>query len=180
MHPTGATTRARAIIVFAFLIAGAPMAQAKQARPARNATQAEAVDPNASVAKAHGGKVWIQSQAFPSQEGDRLRDYLASAPANAELRQRAKDGPWPINFMAVFKKPSVKGAMTVQFFEKTDARAIVDQSSIENATAGLVYQAAFDLEPDAGFNKGHTYVIKVGQILKGKFVPYASGAFSLK
>jgi hypothetical protein len=154
-------------------------APAVAAKPKQATEAAAPADPNEPVAKAHGGKVWVQPGSFPSQEGDRLREALAALPATGELPQSRKDGPWPINFLAVFKKASVKGPRTVQITEKQD-KAVVDQSSIDNASASLVYQASFELSPDSGFNKGHAYVIKVGQILKGKFVPYAQGEFSLK
>jgi hypothetical protein len=43
-----------------------------------------------------------------------------------------------------------------------------------------VYHGTYDLDPDRGFNKGRTYVIKVGQIIKGKFMPYATAELKLK
>jgi hypothetical protein len=43
-----------------------------------------------------------------------------------------------------------------------------------------VFQEPYDLETNNGFNKGHTYIIKVGQIIKSKFVSYATGEVTLK
>ena len=137
-------------------------------------------DPNAAVAKAHAGKVWVRGDAFPGSEGNHLSAWLGQHPPRTDIAAKVKDGPWTINYLAVFKRPSVPGAMTVQFFEKGDAKSLVDQYSPENAGASLVFQGTFDLSPDQGFNKGHSYVIKVGQLLKGKFVPYASGELALK
>lgn len=156
---------------------GANLVQAATAKP----TGAEArVSPQVPVAKAHGGKVWVQKDSFPATEGDTLRDWLAEHTAVAEVSRPGNDGPWAINYLAVFKKPAIKGPITVQFFEKGDAKSVVDQYSPPNEQAALVFQSSYELEPDHGFNKDRTYVIKVGQLLKGKFVPYASGEIKLK
>jgi hypothetical protein len=137
-------------------------------------------DPNAAVARAHGGHVWVRADALPTSDGSRLNAWLGGHAPKAELTAKAKDTPWSINYIAVFKKPAVKGAMTVQFAEKGDPKGFVDQYSPDNPSASVVFRGNYDLSPDQGFNKGHTYVIKVGQLLKGKFVLYASGELTLK
>jgi hypothetical protein len=137
-------------------------------------------DPNAAVARAHGGHVWVRSEPLPSSDGSRLGSWLGAHPPKAAVETKAKDTPWSINYIAVFKKPALKGAMTVQFVEKGDAKGFVDQYSPDNGSSSTIFRGTYDLSPDQGFNKGHTYVIKVGQLLKGKFVLYATGEVSLK
>jgi hypothetical protein len=147
---------------------------------AKKKEEAPPPDPNAVVAKAHGGKVSVTDEALPSSEGDRLSAWLGARPKVPEVGRKTKDGPWNVSYVAVFKKPSAKGPITVQFFEKDDQKSVVDTYSPPNDVAALVFQSTYELEPDKGFNKGRTYVIKVGQILKGKFQSYASGELSLK
>jgi hypothetical protein len=147
---------------------------------ALDAPGARAADPNAALVKPHGGKVWVQVDPFPPGEGNRLGDYLGGKKPAAEVAARKKDAPWEIHYLAVFKKPAIKGPMTVQFYEQTDPRNIVDQYSPIIESPALVFQNSYELSPDVGFNKGRTYVIRVGQILKKKFVPYASGIITLK
>lgn len=147
---------------------------------AKTKEPAAPADPNAVVGKAHGGKVWVQKESFPSLEGDRLVAWLGGNAAAPELARETKDGPWSLRYLAVFKKPSVKGPMTIQFFDKSEPGTIVEQDSPSNDEAGFVFQSSYELSPDSGFNKGHTYLIKVGQILKGKFVSYATGELTLK
>jgi hypothetical protein len=161
-------------MVLALAAPGVTLAAPKKKEPAGP------VDPNAVVAKAHGGKVWTQAEAFPSNEGTRLNDWLAKRKPTGEVTAKGKDAPWSITYLAVFKKPALKGPMTVQFFEKGDTKNFVDQYSPTNDVVTSVYQSSYDLSPDSGFNKGRTYVIKVGQIIKGKFVVYASGEVALK
>jgi hypothetical protein len=135
-------------------------------------------DPDVTVAKTYGGKIWTDDKA-PSS-GDALKAWLSSRPAGGEVARKSKDGPWTVAYVAVFKRPAAKGPMTVQFFDKEDPRNVVDQESPPNDTATLVYKGSYELDPDRGFNKGRTYVIKVGQIIKGKFLPYAAAELTLK
>ncbi len=141
---------------------------------------AGAADPNAALARPHGGKVWVQAEAFPSTEGAKLGAFLAEKKPVPEIASKGTDAPWVIHYLAVFKKPAIKGPMTVQFFERTDRKNIVDQYSPNIESAALVFQSSYELSPDLGFNKGRTYIIKVGQILKKKFVLYATGQVTLK
>ena len=137
-------------------------------------------DPNVAVAKSFGGKVWAEEKV-PAGSGEALRTWLSEHPApSGEVGRKTKEGPWTVNYLAVFKKPAAKGPITVQFFEKHDPKNVVDQDSPANDAATLIYQGTYDLDPDHGFNKGHTYVMKVGQIIKGKFLPYATGELTLK
>src|SRR5262245_58456472 len=139
-----------------------------------------APDPNEKASKAHGGKVWVQGDNIASEQGDALMQWLGAHPAAQAIAQKAKDGPWAIQYVAVFRKPAAKGPMTVQFVDKTDPKNVVDQYSPNNDAAALVFQSSFDLDPDRGFNKGHTYLIKVGQLIKKSFVVYATGEVILK
>jgi hypothetical protein len=138
-----------------------------------------AADPNAAVAKTYGGKIWTEEKV-PAGGGEALRSWLSSHPAGGEVGRKSKDGPWTVAYVAVFKKPAAKGPITVQFFDKEDLKNVVDQDSPANDAATLIYQGTYDLDPDHGFNKGRTYLMTVGQIIKGKFQPYASGELKLK
>ena len=164
-----------AVVLLAATSAGAAPKKAGKA-----STTASAPDPNTGVAKTHGGKVWVSLDSIPTIEGDALDKWLAAHPANAELSSKDSKDRWSINFMAVFKKAPAKGPMTVQFVDKKEPKIIVDQVSPQTPGGALVYQEGYDLEQDNGFNKGHTYVIRVGQLIKKKFQLYATGEITLK
>jgi len=136
------------------------------------------VDPTVEVAKIYGGKVFTDEKVPAS--GEALKTWLASHPAGGEVGRKTKDGPWTVSYVAVFKKPAAKGPITVQFFDKDDPKNALDQDSPANDAATLVYRGSYELDPDHGYNTGKTYVIKVGQIIKGKFMPYASAELKLK
>jgi hypothetical protein len=138
-----------------------------------------AAAPDAALAKSYGGRVWSAASPPPTGSNE-LRAWLAAHSGGSELARSAKDGPWTMSYVAVFKRPAAKGPMTVKFVDKQDQRSLVDESSSANPSATLVYHGNCELDPDLGFNKGHTYVVKVGQIIKGKFQPYASGEVTLK
>jgi hypothetical protein len=137
-----------------------------------------------ALAKKLGGKVWSRSEPVSSLAGAELGEFLKSHAPDGELQRKDKDAPWHLAFLAVFKRPAVRGAMTVRFFDVTDKDSIVDEFSPTNDTAALVYRASYDLSPDRGFNVNHKYEVRVGQLLKRKavneFVQYASGVVSLK
>ena len=137
------------------------------------------VDPSAQLARTYGGRVWARGESAPAG-GDELRTWLAANKPSAQLEHKNQDGAWTLTYLAVFKKAAPRGPMTVWFFDKQDARNIVDQCSAENAEASVVSKGTCDLDPDHGFNKGHSYLVKVGQLIKGRFQPYAAGEVSLK
>jgi hypothetical protein len=135
--------------------------------------------PNATLSKTYGGRVWAADNPAPAG-GDELRAWLAARQASPELARKGKDGPWTVTYVAVFKRPAAPGPVTVKFFDKKDGKSLVEESSSANDAATVVYQGSYELDPDHGFNTGHTYVLKVGQIIKGRFQPYASGEVTLK
>lgn len=149
-------------------------------KAAKKGTSSPAADPNTAVAKAHGGKVWILSSSPPNAEGEELAKWLSSHPSVGELSKKPSEERWPINYLAVFKKPPAKGPMTIEFVDKKEPGTLVAQDSSETMGGSVVFQEPYDIDTNNGFNKGHTYIIKVGQIIKGKFISYASGEVSLK
>ncbi len=153
-------------------------AKAAKKHVAKGATTAP--DPNTASSKAHGGKVWILTSTPPDSDGEELSKWLSTHPSSPEITKKASDERWPINYLAVFKKPPAKGPMTVEFVDKKEPGILVDQYSPEAPGGSLVFQEPYDLETNNGFNKGHTYIIKVGQIIKKKFVTYATGEVTLK
>ena len=152
----------------------------KKATPSKKGDSTPAADPNAGLAKSHGGKVWILGGAGPNAEGADLGKWLDSHPSAATVTKKPNEERWPITFLAVFKHAPAKGPATVQFVDKKDPGTLVDQYSTESAATSVVLQEPYDLDSNNGFNKDRTYVIKVGQIIKNKFVSYATGEISLK
>jgi hypothetical protein len=168
------------IWLVAVALLAATTASAAPKKAAKEAATKPAIDPNTAVAKVHGGKVWVVSDSIPTVEGEALEKWLAAHPSNVELALKGNEDRWPISFLAVFKKPPAKGPVTVMLVDKKEPRIIVDQFSPQTPAAELVYREGYDLEQNNGFNKGHTYVIRVGQLIKKRFQLYASGEITLK
>jgi hypothetical protein len=139
-----------------------------------------AADPNVAASKAHGGKVWIITSNPPSGEGQDLVKWLSSHPPAAEVTKKPSDERWPVTYLAVFKHPPAKGPLTIEFVDKKEPGVLVAQDSSQAPGGSLVFQEPYDLEANNGFNKGHTYIVKVGQIIKKRFVTYATGEVTLK
>ena len=154
---------------------------AKAAKKSDSAkSSASMPDPNAAIAKTHGGKVWFLTGGTPNVEGAELGKWLTAHPSATELAKKGSEERWPVTFLAVFKHPPAKGPATVQFVDKKEPGILVDQYSTENAATSVVLQEPYDLDTNNGFNKGHTYIIKVGQIIKNRFTSYATGEITLK
>jgi len=168
------------IWLVAVVLLAATSAGAATKKASKEAATKPTVDPNIAVAKTHGGKVWVSTDTIPTLDGDALDKWLAAHPANPELSTKERQDRWIVNFLAVFKKAPAKGPMTVQFVDKKEPRVIVDQVSPQTPGGTLVYQEGYDLEQDNGFNKGHTYLIRVGQLINKKFQVYATGEINLK
>src|SRR5215831_2859818 len=100
----------RALLLVAALLALANPRN-KETKPA---------DPNAVVAKSHGGRIWIQQSPVSEASGGELSQWLAAHPSAREITRKGKDAPWSIQFLAVFRKPAAKGPVIVKFFEKND------------------------------------------------------------
>jgi hypothetical protein len=147
---------------------------------AKKGTTAPAVDPNIAAAKAHGGKVWILTSTPPNSEGDELAKWLSSHPSATEVSKKPSEERWSINYLAVFKKPPAKGPLTIEFVDKKEPGTLVAQDSSQAPGGSLVFQEPYDLDANNGFNKGHTYVMKVGQLIKGRFQTYATAEIALK
>lgn len=141
---------------------------------------ATAADPNAAVAKTHGGKVWILTGGSPNVEGEELGKWLNSHPSATEITKKPSEERWSINYLAVFKKPPAKGPMTIQFVDKKEPGTLVAQESTQTPGGSIVFQEPFDLDANTGFNKGRTYIMKVGQIIKNRFQTYATTEITLK
>ncbi len=140
-----------------------------------------ATDPNAVVAKTHGGKLWILTGPPPSGEGEDLVKWLSSHPSATEVSKKANEERWSINYLAVFKTPPAKGPMTIEFFDKKEPRTLVAQDSSQiSGGDSVVFQEPYDIDVNNGFNKNHTYIMKVGQLIKGRFKSYASAEITLK
>jgi len=169
------------LAALALLIAtnAAPLYAKGRAKSKRSAA-AQVSDPNAVVAKEHGGKVWILTSTAPDSEGEELSKWLSSHPAAGEVSKKPSEERWPIKYLAVFKKPPAKGPITIQFVDKKEPRVLVAEDSSQTMGGSLVFQEPYDIDVNNGFNKGHTYIMKVGQIIKHRFISYATGEVSLK
>jgi hypothetical protein len=173
----------RTLLVGLALLLAAPstsvFAKGGSAKKSRKVS-APAADPNVMVGKAHGGKVWIITGTPPSSEGEDLSKWLATHPSVTEVTKKPNEDRWPVTFIAVFKKSPARGPVTVEIVDKKEPGILVDQFSPPTSAESVVFQEPYDLEANNGFNKGHTYIIKIGQIIKKRFISYASGQVTLK
>jgi hypothetical protein len=100
-------------------------------------------------------------------------------------RAASSDGaPWTLTFAANLKKPALRGNALFVFFD------LEDRGSIENREYTALYQAPLKpgpkvaarvaLAPDEGFHAGHTYRIRVIQLINNKEVVLTEGDVALQ
>jgi hypothetical protein len=130
------------------------------------------------------GKVAFDGQEVPALRGAKMAEHI-KARLTPQKRAKDADGPWTVHLYAVLDRLSYKGPVTVWAWDKADpesrkAREPVFVWSLDNPERLWSARGPITLDPDAGFNRAHTYVIEVGQILNGKETIYARGELTLE
>jgi hypothetical protein len=96
----------------------------------------------------------------------------------------AAETPWTLEFAANLKKAALKGNALFIFFD------LEDPGCVENRQYTALYQAPIKagpkvaarvaLAPDEGFRAGHTYRIRVIQLINGKEILLTEGDVALQ
>ncbi len=137
----------------------------------------------AKIPRALWGKVFFTTNKIVDQSPEALAQKFKGASPNITLT-RGKDGHWSVTVVAFFRKPSHPGPMTFWFYDKNDKGAVKAKepchASSVPSSPGSVFVYDLDINPDFGFNKGYSYLVHVGQIIKKRNVVYARGQFSLQ
>jgi hypothetical protein len=168
------------LVALALVLVASPAFAGRKQGAGKKQEAAKPVDPNAVLAKTHGGKVWVLSGMPSAVEGEELGKWLSARPTNAELSKKGSEDRWPCTLLAVFKSLPAKGHITIRVVDKKEPKAIVEEYSSQTVGTSLVFQEFYEPDGGNGFNKGHTYTVMVGQLIKNKFVSYASGDVTLK
>jgi hypothetical protein len=128
------------------------------------------------------GKVFFSSEKLKDASADAVIRQFEKNTQKAELR-RDKNKHWMATLVAFFKKPSVPGPVTIWIFDKADKDSIKAREPIQAISVDSPPKEIFindlDLDPDQGYNKGHTYLFQVGQIIAKKEKLYAAGEVTL-
>jgi hypothetical protein len=144
----------------------------------------------AKVPRNVAGKVFFSIDRIVDQEQSALVRLFAKRKPKIELirPKRSKSGKsslWKTTLVAFFRKPSVHGPMTVWLYDKADRASIkakepVHVMSVDAKGPTEVFVYELGINPDLGFNRKHTYIIYVGQIIGKRSKYYAKGEVSLK
>jgi hypothetical protein len=110
---------------------------------------------------------------------------FARAPvvANARGPQPEPRGAWAIDLSAALRRPALAGNTLFLFYDLEDPDAVKKQqtSALFQAIvkAGKALGAHLSLSRDDGFHPGHTYRLRIVQLLGSKEALLAEGDFSL-
>ena len=90
---------------------------------------------------------------------------------------------WTIDAAALLKKAAFSGNTLFVFFDMADPNSIKNQESTAlyqaPVKAGKAIAVRLNLGGEDGFRAGHTYRLRIAQLLNGKEVVLAEGDFSL-
>lgn len=91
--------------------------------------------------------------------------------------------PWTLELSAALKKPAWTGNALFLFFDMDDPDALPNRqfTALYQAPikAGKQVAARVVLTPDEGFRAGHTYRVRIVQLINGKEIILAEGDVSL-
>jgi hypothetical protein len=128
------------------------------------------------------GKVFFTSEDLKDRSPEALiREFERKAP-KAEAK-REKNGHWRVTLVAFFKKGSVPGPMTIWFYDKADKEALKAKEPIQAQSVDSkpteIFVHEMDIDPDLGYNRDHSYLVQVGQIISKQEKYYAAGELAL-
>jgi hypothetical protein len=110
-----------------------------------------------------------------------VKQFEKTAPKAEAKRGKAK--LWELTMVAFFKKESVPGPVTIWIFDKADKDSIKSREPVHEFSVDSqpkkVFVHEISLDPDQGYNKDHTYLIQVGQLVQKKERIYATGELRL-
>jgi len=95
----------------------------------------------------------------------------------------ARDGNWTVALASTLKRPALAGNAVFMFFDLDDSEALPNrqftalyQTSVK---AGKTLAVRATLQPSEGFRAGHTYRLRVVQLVAGKELLLAEGDVTL-
>ncbi|MCA9669472.1 MAG: hypothetical protein KC503_27945 [Myxococcales bacterium] len=128
-------------------------------------------------------KVYFSKPPIKNAELSRLVSRFKGAKAHASLVRDARK-EWKVNMVAFFRKKSFPGPITIWVYDKADKASIKAKEPVHvisvNASPTRAFVHELFLDANVGFNKNHTYLVQVGQLIKRRARIYASGELELK
>src|SRR5262249_11570324 len=122
------------------------------------------------------------ARSVQDQEVTLSRGAQVAAKAGAAEAKRTQ--PWDALLVANLKKPTVRGTVLFVVYDKNDPEAIkqheVTQIWYVTMPASRNVAARVQFDPDDGFNAGHSYLLRVVQIIGKREQVLAEGAVKLE
>ena len=133
----------------------------------------------------------VESQvaAAPTENG---KPASAPAPRFARVSSLAaregsapggNEGPWTVDFTSTLKRPSWAGNALFMLFDLDDPEALPNRQFTalyqQSLKAQKTLAAKLSLTPDEGFRAGHTYRLRIVQLVGGKEIVLAEGDVTL-
>jgi hypothetical protein len=113
----------------------------------------------------------------------RFARAASMAASGAAVASADRNGEWTVDLAAALKRPAWGGNALFMLFDLDDKDALANRQFTAlyqtNIKAGPALGARLTLTPDEGFRAGHTYRLRVVQLISGKEILLTEGDFTL-
>jgi len=123
----------------------------------------------------------VESQAVASAPGKDLA--VPAAQRFARATQPGGEGAWTVDLQATLKRPSWNGNLVFLLYDAEDPEALearqftaLYQTSVK---ASKLLSARLSLSNEEGFRAGHTYRVRIVQLINGREILLAEGDVTL-
>jgi hypothetical protein len=107
----------------------------------------------------------------------------ATSLAGTTITGPSAGGSWTLEVLAALKKPALAGNAIFMLFDSDDPEALAARQFTAlyqaNVKAGAKVGARLVLSPEEGFRAGHTYKLRIMQLVSGREILLAEGDVTL-
>jgi hypothetical protein len=130
-----------------------------------------------------GARTTIAVESAAVASASRSGKDVAVAPRFARASQPKPDGAWTLDLQATLKRPSWAGNLVILLYDAEDSQALearqftaLYQASVK---ASKLLSARLSLSNEEGFRAGHTYRVRIVQLINGREILLAEGDVTL-
>jgi hypothetical protein len=125
----------------------------------------------------------VESAAVASASASGKDVAVPVAPRFARASQPKTDGVWTLDLQATLKRPSWAGNLVFLLYDAEDSEALearqftaLYQASVKTSK---LLSARLSLSNEEGFRAGHTYRVRIVQLINGREILLAEGDVTL-
>lgn len=120
------------------------------------------------------GNIYLTNDMLSNTALEALAEKFADKEPSFAL-DRASDNTWSATLVAFLKRKPARGPITLWFYDKDNPQKPLETKSMDRRKAKQLFIYDMLLDGELGYKMCRTYVMRVGQIIRGKNKVYATG-----